>query len=238
MCMRVAVPAVAGVRGVNPLGTSARTRFSRGGALRGSAAACADIGVPGKLGRGGHSRAGCPGPTGFSAPGTVAPARGRCAPGTAHGRTPLAAGCRGDAGEERSRAQVPGSGMLVRKAAPGQPRVTRAAGVSRSRRCLARRRQECSDQRRPTAAAYAPGRRTTGTGVLGRTPDARTRTRTYAQRAGAAGHQCRRPVGSRSATVRRASDLPSRAAPLAWPMAVGPPRMPSRPSWSRDLVIL
>jgi hypothetical protein len=179
------------------------------------------LACPASWGEGGHSRAGCPGPTGFSAPGTVAPARGRCAPGGGPCRAPLAAGCRGDAGEERSRAQVPGSGMLVRKAAPGQLRVIRAAGVSLPRRCRARRRQECSDQRRSAAAAYAPGRRTTGTGVLRRRPDARTRT--CAARAGAAGHRCRRPPGSRSATVRRASDFPS-APHASGPGTAGPPR--------------
>jgi hypothetical protein len=96
---------------------------------------------------------------------------------------------------------------LLPKAAPGRPRVIRAAGVFLPCLCRARRRQEFSDQPRSAAAAYAPGRRTTGTGVLGRTPDVRTRT--CPQRAGAAGHRCCRPVGSRSATVRRASDFPS-----------------------------
>ena len=83
---------------------------------------------------------------------------------TAYGRAPLASGCRGDAGEERSRAQVPGSGVLLRKAARDGP-VIRAAGVSQPRRCRVRRRQERCDRRRSAAAAYAPGRRTTGTGL-------------------------------------------------------------------------
>ena len=45
-------------------------------------------------------------------------------------------------------------------------------------------------------------------GFFGRRPDARTRT--CAKRTKAAGHQCCRPTGSRSATVCRASDFPSR----------------------------
>jgi hypothetical protein len=55
-----------------------------------------DIDVPDNLGEDGHSRAGRPGATGFAGTVTVAPARGLCAPGTAHGRVPLATG-RGDA---------------------------------------------------------------------------------------------------------------------------------------------
>ena len=157
----------ADVRSASPLGTSVRTRFAGEASreLRGDGGSVRRIlAYPASRGEGGHSRAGCPGPTGIPAPGTVAPARGLCAPGTAHGRAPLASGCRGDAGEERSRAQVPGSGVLLRKAARDGP-VIRAAGVSQPRRCRVRRRQERCDRRRSAAAAYAPGRRTTGTGL-------------------------------------------------------------------------
>ena len=98
--------------------------------------------------------------------------------------------------------------MPLETAAPGRSRVIRAAGLSMPRQYRARGQQEHCDRRRSAAAAYAPGRRTTGTGVPGRRrPDPRTRT--SAERTGAAGHQCCRPVGSRSATVRRASDFPS-----------------------------
>ena len=177
MCTRVAVPATAGVRGVNPLGTSARTRFRPGRALRGRRQRAPYVGMPGKLGRGRTQPGRMPGADGDcrrrvrSRPhgGGVRPGRST-APGAAGIRLP------GDADEERSRAQVPGSGMLLRKAAPGRPRVIRAAGVSLPL-SRARRRHECSDQRRSAAAAYAPGRRTTGTGVLGRTLDVRTHMR-------------------------------------------------------------
>ncbi len=74
----------------SPLGTSVCTRFRA--RLRGSAetaAACRRIlACPASRGEGGHSRAGCQGPAGLPAPGTVTPARGLCAPGTAHGRAP------------------------------------------------------------------------------------------------------------------------------------------------------
>jgi hypothetical protein len=101
----------------------------------------------------------------------------------------------------------PSSGMMLRKASTGTAPVIRAAGVSLPRWCRPRRRQERRDHRRRIAAAYAPGKRTTGTGILRRRPGARTRR--CGQRAGAAGHQCCRPAGSRSVTLRRVSDFPS-----------------------------
>jgi hypothetical protein len=61
------------------------------GTLRGPRSVRWISACPASWGEDGHSRAGCPGTTGLSAPGTVAPARGLCAPGTAHGRAPLAA---------------------------------------------------------------------------------------------------------------------------------------------------
>ncbi len=59
-----------------------------------TAAACGRriLPCPASRGEGGHSRAGCPGPAGIPAPGTVAPARGLCAPRTAYGR--MGTGCR------------------------------------------------------------------------------------------------------------------------------------------------
>ncbi len=125
MCMRVAVPAAADVRGVNPLGTCVRTRFRAGRGSMGTAAACAGCWRARQAG----ARAATAGPDARgrrdcrrrvrSHPhgGGVRPGR----PTAAH--PSLAAGCRGDDGEERSRAQVPGSGALLRKAsirtAPG-----------------------------------------------------------------------------------------------------------------------
>jgi hypothetical protein len=79
---------------VSPLVTSVCTRFRV--RLRGSAetaAACRRIlACPASWGQGGHSRAGRPGADGFPAPGTVAPARGLCAPGWAYGRVRRATG--------------------------------------------------------------------------------------------------------------------------------------------------
>ena len=58
--------------------------------LQGSAETAAARGgycpCPASRGGVGHSRAGCPGPAGIPALGTVAPARGLCGPGTAYGR--------------------------------------------------------------------------------------------------------------------------------------------------------
>jgi hypothetical protein len=59
---------------------------------------------PANWSKDGHSRAGCRGRRGLPAPGTAAPTRGLNAPGTAHSRAPWAAGCRGESGEEGSRA--------------------------------------------------------------------------------------------------------------------------------------
>jgi hypothetical protein len=105
-----------------------------------------------------------------------------------------------------------GSGVLLQTAAPGRSRVIRAAGLM-PRQCRARGQQGRRDHRRSAAAAYAPGRRTSGTGVLARRPDARTRT--CAERTGAAGHQCCRPVGSRTQYAGRLTSGPRRTARLA-----------------------
>ena len=160
--VRLAVPAAAGVRGVNPLGTSARS-FRPGRGSAGPTAACAACCHARQAGaRGGHSRAGCPGPTGFPVPGTVAPARGRCAPGTAHSRAPLASGCRGTPTRSIRGHWFRAVARCCARPAPRRPRVIRAAGVCQSRWCRARRRQERCGRRRPAASAYAPGRRHNG----------------------------------------------------------------------------
>jgi hypothetical protein len=68
----------------------------------------ADIGVPGKPGRGQPQPGRMPDRRGITAPGTVAPARGLCAPGTAHGRVWRGTGRKDQADEERPQTQVPG----------------------------------------------------------------------------------------------------------------------------------
>jgi hypothetical protein len=140
----------------------------RAGALRGRRQRAPHVGVPGKLGRGWPQPGRMPAADGIPGASTVAPARGRCAPGTAHGRAPLASGCRGTLTRSVRGHRFRAAACCCAKTAPRRPRIIRAAGVCQPRRCRARRRQEHRDHRRPTASAYAPGRRTTGTGVLGR----------------------------------------------------------------------
>ncbi len=163
---------------------------------------------PASRGEGGHSRAGCPGRRDCRHRERSRPHGGCVRPGRP------TAGHRGQrvAGVTLARSvrghRFRASGVLLQTAAPGRPRIIRTAGLSMPRRCRARRGQEHCDHRRSAAAAYAPGRHTTGTEVLDRRrPDARTRT--SAERTGAAGHWCWRPVESRTATLRRASDIPS-----------------------------
>jgi hypothetical protein len=124
MCVRVAVPTAAKVRGANPLGTSVRMRSGAMlGAPRRRQRCARAIGVPGKLGRGRPQPDRMPRAGGVSGTGY-----GRARTGAVcarDGPRPDAAcsGLPGAAGEERSRAQVPGSGVLVHKAAPGRPGV-------------------------------------------------------------------------------------------------------------------
>jgi hypothetical protein len=121
----------------SPLGTSVCTSLrSRVGAPREGSSVRRISTCPAKLGRGRPQPGRMPGDDGIAGTGTVAPARGPCAPGTAHGRAPLATDCQGDAGEERSRTQLSGHGVLLQKAAPGRPGIIRAAGVSVPCRCL------------------------------------------------------------------------------------------------------
>jgi hypothetical protein len=76
----------------------------------------APLGVPGKLGRGRPQPGWMLGAGGNCRRRVRSCPHGeQCAPGTAHGRAPLTSGT-GDAGKERSRAQVPASGALLRKA--------------------------------------------------------------------------------------------------------------------------
>ena len=122
---RVAVPAAADARSGKSAGhfrlyAPPRLRL---GAPRGRQQRAPDIDVPGKLGRGRPQPGRMPGGDGIRT-GTVAPARGLCAPGTAHGRAPRATGCRGDAGEERSRTQLPGLRRAVAEGNTGRPRIS------------------------------------------------------------------------------------------------------------------
>lgn len=109
-----------------------RARAFRGRRQRARMLAC-----PASWGEGGHSRAGCPGPAGIAGPGTVAPAQGRCAPGTAHGQAPLA--------PFPSAAADPS----------WSPRRTIGIGTTITRRVLGR--ATLADHRR-AAAQPAPGR--------------------------------------------------------------------------------
>jgi hypothetical protein len=123
---RVAVPTVAGVRSGKSAG-NLRLHALAGKAWDpvGAAAACAGYsGARQAGGEGGHSRAGCPGTAGLPAPGTAAPARGLCAPGTAHSRAPPAPGCPVPADSVRQH----GSGQ--RRAAETCRRVRRRGGRS------------------------------------------------------------------------------------------------------------
>jgi hypothetical protein len=86
-CFRVAVPTAVGARSGKPAGTSVCTRFrTRLGNSAGPQQRAPDIDVPGKRGRGRLQPGRMPGDDGIADTGTVAPARGLCAPGTAGGR--------------------------------------------------------------------------------------------------------------------------------------------------------
>jgi hypothetical protein len=181
MCFRVALSAAAALEAVDPLGYSACTRFrgeTKG--LQGDGSSVRRmLTCPATWGEDGRSGGRMPGPGGgFPAAGYVAPARGLCAPVTAYGRAPLAVGWRGDAGENHSRIPVPGQRRPVAEGRTGMPRNS-GYGLPRPRRRREGRRQECCDHRRAATAACAPGRRTTGTGVLDRRrPDVRSRKET------------------------------------------------------------
>jgi hypothetical protein len=208
MCVRVAVPTAANVRGANPLGTSVRMRS--GAMLGGSAetaSACAGHWRTRQAGaRAATAGPDAPGRRGFRHRVRSCPHGGCVRPGrpTAGRRLQRVAGV-ALARSVRGHGFRAAACWCTRRT--GTARGNRATGVSRPGRCRARRRQECCGHRRPAASAYAPGRRTTGTGVLRRRPDVRIRM--TAKRPGGSDRSCCRPVESRSATLRRRSDTPS-----------------------------
>ena len=126
------------------------------------------IGLPGKLGRGRPQpgripRAG----GGFPAPGIPRPHGGCVRPGrptAGHYRNGLSGRCRPGAFADTGSVQQ----CAVAEGSTGTARIIRAAGLSKPRLRGTRRGQDGCDHRRSAAAAYAPGRRTTGTGVLDR----------------------------------------------------------------------
>ena len=147
-----------------------RAAFSGRCSYTGCMSAMHEETCPGNWSGDGHSRAGSADPAGIPGAGyDRARTRAVCTRGGPWAGTAGHA-CRRDAGGERSRTQDPDSGVQLHKASPGRPRVIRAACLSGPRWCRAgrQRERERRDHRRSAAAAYAPGRRTTGTGVLDR----------------------------------------------------------------------
>jgi hypothetical protein len=130
---------------------------------------------PASWGDDGRSRAGCADPAGGDSwHRRSRPHGGLCAPGMAHGRTPLERAARADAGEERSRAQAPGQRRPVAEGSAGTTPGNSGCGPLHAAPVPGETVAGVLYRSRSETAAYAPGRRTTGTGVLDRRRPPRT----------------------------------------------------------------